>query len=69
MFNVFFVPFTLGEGTHARKNPNKFDPWSIFSRLNKGNASIPLYSLFKNLVFRSLIRTFARNIIIRYNRL
>ena len=48
----------------ARKNPHKFDPWSIFSRLNKGNASILLYSLFKNLVFLSLIRTFVGRMIV-----
>ena len=48
----------------ARKNPNKFDPWSIFSRLNKGNASILLYSLFKNLAFCSLIRTFVAHMIV-----
>ena len=50
--------FDYVENTLARKCSNKFDPWSIFSRLNKQNANIPLYSLLKNLAFCSLIRTF-----------
>jgi hypothetical protein len=44
--------------THEKVH-KKCDPWSILSRLNKGNASISLYSLLKNLALCSLNRTFA----------